>query len=120
MYWLLQGQGEPVEEVGKLIYKASEAYLQAYPAFLQRILGHRTFSRRYRRRLQKRAAESQERRFSGDYVYTFVEGDNEIFDFGVDYIECAVVKFLKEQGALELAPYICPVDILYSESLGWG
>jgi hypothetical protein len=34
--------------------------------------------------------------------------------------ECAVVKFLAAQGSPELAPYICPVDILYSEALGWG
>jgi hypothetical protein len=120
MYRVLQRRGEPVEEVGTLIYQASEAYLQAYPAFLRRILGHRTFSRRYLRQLQKGAAESQERRYPGNYVYSYVESDGETFDFGVDYIECAVVKFLKDQGAPELAPYICPTDILYSESLGWG
>lgn len=120
MYRVLQHCGETVEEVGILIYQASEAYLQAYPTFLRRILGRGTFSRRYRRRVQKRAAESQVRRYPGDYVYTFVEGDGETFDFGVDYTECAVVKFLAAQGSPELAPHICPVDILYSEALGWG
>ena len=84
MYRVLQRRGETVEAVGTLAYQASETYLQAYPAFLRRILGHRTFSRRYLRRLQKRAAESQERRYPGDYVYIFVEGDGETFDFGVD------------------------------------
>ena len=120
MYRVLQRRGETVEEIGTLIYQASEAYLQAYPAFLQRILGRGTFSRRYRQRVQKRAVESQARRYPGDYVYRFVEGDGETFDFGVDYTECAVVKFLAAQGSPELAPYICPVDILYSEALGWG
>jgi hypothetical protein len=53
-----------------------------------------TFSRRYKRRLQKRAAESQERRYAEDYVFAFVDGDGETFDYGVDYIECATCKFL--------------------------
>jgi hypothetical protein len=120
MYRVLKRRGETIEEIGVLAYQASEAYLQAYPAFLRRFVGHMTFSRRYLRRLQKRAAESWERRHPGDYVYTFVPGDGETFDYGVDYAECAGYKFLKEQGAAELAPYICPADILYSQALGWG
>ena len=75
---------------------------------------------RYIRRLRKRAAESHERRYPGDYVYTFVEGDGETFDFGVDYLECACCKFLQQQGASELGPYICAADLLYSEILDWG
>jgi hypothetical protein len=79
-----------------------------------------TWSRRYLRRLRERAAESQARRYPGDYVYTFVEGDGLTFDYGVDYAECATVKFLNAQGAPELAPYLCAADILYSQALGWG
>lgn len=120
MYRVLKHRGETIEEIGVFAYQASEAYLQAYPAFLRRVMGHMSFSRQYLRRLQKRAAESQERRYPGDYVYEYVEGDGKTFDYGVDYLECAGRKFLKEQGAAELAPYICPGDILYSQALGWG
>ncbi|MCJ7583343.1 MAG: L-2-amino-thiazoline-4-carboxylic acid hydrolase, partial [Anaerolineales bacterium] len=35
-------------------------------------------------------------------------------------LECASCKFLAKQGAPELSPYLCPVDILYSDALGWG
>lgn len=55
-----------------------------------------------------------------DYVYDFIPGDGITFDYGVDYLECASCKFLAKQGAPELAPYLCPVDVLYSEALGWG
>lgn len=120
MYRVLQRRGESVEEIGVFAYQVSEAYLQAYPAFLRRVVGHMTFSARYLRRLKKRAAESHARTYPGDYVYDYVEGDGETFDYGVDYLECAGYKFLKEQGAAELAPYICPADILYSQALGWG
>jgi len=56
----------------------------------------------------------------GVYVFKFVEGDNENFDFGIDYLECASRKFLAAKDALELAPYICVTDILQSEKFGWG
>ena len=120
MYRVLRSQGGTVEEAGELVYESSKAFLRAYPGFLRRLFGHTIFSRRRLRRLRKHAAESQERQYPGDYVYTFVEGDGEEFDFGVDYTECAVCKFLSEQGAPELAPYICSADEIYSEALGWG
>jgi hypothetical protein len=65
------------------------AFLRAYPRFLRRLFGSMTFSRRYIRRLRKRAAESHQRRYPGDYAYTFVEGDGETFDHSADYLECA-------------------------------
>ena len=120
MYRVLKRHGETIEEIGKIVYEMSEAFLNAYPGFLRRLFGHTTFSRRYLRRLRKRAAESQKRQYPGDYAYTFVEGDGETFDYGVDYTECATCKFLNEQGAPALAPYLCAVDCLYSEALGWG
>jgi hypothetical protein len=120
MYRALQRHGQTVEEVGILGYDVMEAYLQAYPRYLRRFLGHMTWSPRYLRRLRERAAESQKRRYPGDYVYTFVAGDGVTFDYGVDYTECASVKFLRAQGAPELAPYLSAADILYSQALGWG
>ncbi len=120
MYRVLRGRGVPLEEIGALSYEASAAYLQAYPQFLRRFMGHMTFSSRYLRKLQQRAAESHERRYPGGYVYDFVPGDGRTFDYGVDYLECASVKFLRAQGAAEFAPYLCAADVLYSEALGWG
>ena len=32
----------------------------------------------------------------------------------------ANVKFLRAQGAMKLAPYVCAVDKIASEMLGWG
>lgn len=120
MYRVLRKHGETVEQVGRLLYEASEVFLKVYPGFLHRFFGQMTFSRLYLRRLQKRAAESRKRKYPGDYVYTFVKGDGETFDYGVDYVECAACKFLGAQGAAELAPYLCAADRLYSEMLGWG
>jgi hypothetical protein len=51
---------------------------------------------------------------------TYVEGDGQEFDFGVDYTECAVCKFLRVENAFELAPYACALDQPVGELLGWG
>lgn len=75
MYRVLTAHGETLEAVGQLIYEVDRAFLKAYPRLLRRVFGSMTFSRRYIRGLQKRAAESHQRRYPGDYVYTFVEGD---------------------------------------------
>ena len=84
------------------------------------MMGYNTLSRRFLKRLKEGAARSQERQYPGGYVLCFVEDDGKAFDYGVDYTDCASVKFLVVQGSPELAPYICPVDILYSAALGWG
>lgn len=119
-YRALKVHGKTVEETGKIIYQITKAYLDSMPWLLRRFLGRINFSQRSLRKIEKRAKESQERQYPGNFVFNYVKGDNKDFDFGVDYIECAVCKFLDKQDASELAPFICPVDILYSDTLGWG
>ena len=120
VYRVAKARGKTLEEIGELVYEIGRAFLRAYPAFLMRFFGNMNFSRFYIGRLRKRAKESHLRQYPEDYVFNFIEGDGVSFDYGVDYLECAGCKFLARQGASELAPYICPVDILYSETLGWG
>ena len=120
MYRVLQRRGATIEEVGRLVYQVSEAFIQRYPRPLRRLLGSVRFSRRSLERLEKRAAESQERLYPGDYVFRFVPGNGEEFDYGIDYVECGTCKFLQANGAPELSPYLCATDRLYSETFGWG
>ena len=120
VYRVSIAQGKTVEQTGELVYEIGRAFLKTSPVFLLRPLTPLKFSRRSWNRLQKRAIESHARKYPDDYVYDFVEGDGTTFDYGVDYIECTSCKFLAKQGAPELAPYLCPVDILFSKALGWG
>ena len=120
MYRVLGRRGVSLEEAGELIYRICEEVMGSYPGFVLKILGGSNFSGRHIRDLRRRAEESQRRLYPGDYVYSFVEGDGEGFDYGVDYTECASVKFLEAEGAPELAPYLCLIDILYSERFDWG
>jgi hypothetical protein len=67
---------------------------------------------------RRRAPLSQERRYAGDWVFEYVEGDGETFDWGRDYVECGIVKFLHSQGADELTPYLCLTDYALFGALG--
>jgi hypothetical protein len=120
MYRVLKKRGITLEETGWLIYEVCQAMMSSYPKFALRLFGRMDFSKRYQRGVQKRAQESHRREYPGDYVFNFVQGDGKEFDFGVDYVECAGYSFLKKQGAPELTPYLCNIDILYSEAFSWG
>ena len=120
IYRTFREHGRTLDEAGRLVYEICEAEVQALPGWLCRVIGVLWFSRAVARRLRRRAALSQERKYPGGYVLTYVEGDSQDFDYGIDYTECATCKFLRAQDALELAPYVCAVDKISSEVLGWG
>ncbi len=120
VYQAFRDHGRTLEEAGRLVCEIGEAEIQAIPGWVRGALGIAWFSKWFRRRLQKRAASSLERRYPGDYVLAYVEGDGRDFDYGIDYLECASCKLLAEHGASELAPYVCAVDKVAGEMLGWG
>ena len=120
IYRVLRRNGLTFEEAGKIIYQMNESEWDFIPILLRRIIGYLWFSPLFIKRLRKRAKESQERKYPGGYVLTFIEGDGRTFDYGLDYTECATCKFLNRQGASELAPLICAFDKSASEILGWG
>ena len=117
---MLKSYGKSVEEVGRLSYEITEEALGGYPKFLDKLLAQWRFSRFSLVRAQQRAAESQQRQYPGDWVFTFVEGDGKTFDYGVDYSECGICKFYHAQDADELTPYICLLDYQMSAAMGTG
>lgn len=120
VYRALQRQGLTVEDAGQLAFEIGSAELKAIPSVARRFIGYLWFSPWFKERIRKRATDTQLRRYPGNYVLTYVEGDGREFDYGVDYLECASCKLLEAEDALELAPYVCAVDKIASELLGWG
>ena len=120
VYRVNKAHGKTAEQTGEMVFKMGRAFLNSFPTFLLRLLMPLNFSRRYLDLIRKGAIESQQRKYPEGNVIDFIEGDGKNFDYGVDYLECASCKFLAKQGASEIAPYLCPVDILFSEALGWG
>ena len=120
MYRVNKTHGKTAEQTGEMMFEIGKAFLRSYPVILVYLFGRMNFSRQYLEFVRRGAIESQQRKYPEGSVINFVECDGENFDYGVDYVECASCKFLSKQGAPELAPYLCPVDILYSDTLGWG
>jgi hypothetical protein len=117
LYKALKKRGKTAEEAGRLAYEGVEAQVQSYPRFLLNLAG------RWRLRkssLKRNAALSQSRRYPGDWVYTFIEGDGQAFDVGMDYTECGICKFFHEQGADEFAPYLCLTEYPVQKAMGTG
>ena len=120
VYRVSKANGKTVEQTGVMVFEMGRAFLNSFPTFLLRLFVPVSFSQYAMEQLRKGAIESHRQEYPESSVINFVEGDGVTFDYGVDYIECASCKFLAKQGALEIAPYLCPVDILFSEALGWG
>jgi len=120
LYRTLKRHGEPVEEIGELVHQGVETFFGMFPRFLLRLYGGLNFTRRTLRRAQVNALESQKREYPGAWVYTVVEGDGEAYDWGVDQVECGICKFFANQDAEEFVPYVCALDFIASDYLGWG
>jgi hypothetical protein len=120
LYLALQPRRIAVEEVGEIAYRAFESRLQSTSRLKLRLWGWMAFTGISRRAMKAQAETSQEHRYPGDFIYTWVDGDGVEFDYGLDFTECAVLKFFQAQGAAELAPYICPADFPYSRATGTG
>jgi hypothetical protein len=117
-YRVMKRHNRTIEETGELLYRIMEAWIRRYPRFIRRLLGSYYLSKLSRRQSKKRAPFSQERRYAGDWVFEYVEGDGETFEWGRDYVECGIVKFLHSQGADELTPYLCLTDYALFGALG--
>ena len=117
-YRVMKRHSRTIEETGELLYRIMEAWIRRYPGFIRRLMGTYYMSKLSRHQSKRRAPLSQERRYAGDWVFEYVEGDGETFGWGRDYAECGIVKFLHSQGADELTPYLCLTDYALFGALG--
>ena len=120
LYRILKKRGITINEIGKLIDQLVEKYLATYPKLLIKMFSRGFFSKRRMKEIQKGAEKSLLRSNPDSYVFHYIPGDGKEFTFGVDYLECGSLKFLRKEGAEELAPIVCRADIFYSKILGWG
>jgi hypothetical protein len=119
-YRAMQAWSISIHESGLLFFEFTRNYVEHVPGLVRRYLGVQMFTERFQRKAREKAIESQERPLPEGYICKYVEGDGITFDFGVDYLRCATLEFLRRQGAEELAPYTCALDYISSEFLGWG
>ncbi|MCX5888878.1 MAG: L-2-amino-thiazoline-4-carboxylic acid hydrolase [Deltaproteobacteria bacterium] len=119
-YQPMQAYGKTAADVGRMIYDLNETGLTRYPKAQALTEGARWFTRSNLENMQKWAAWTQKWEYPANWEATLIQGDGKDFDFGYDYQECAVVKYLQSQRASELAPYVCLNDFLKSRAFGTG
>jgi len=67
------------------------------------------------------AWRSQLKIFPEDYILTFVPGDGETFDWGLDYTQCPNVILFSRHGAADLVyPLVCAMDYVAGKALYVG
>jgi hypothetical protein len=118
LYRVLRSHGETTEQISELAYQIAEVWLNRYPRLVRKLIGRMYMSRWWRRRMRKRALASRARRYAGDFVYRVVEGDRQEFEWGINYLECGIVKFCHTQGVDEFTSYICRIDHLLFPAIG--
>lgn len=120
LYQAMREKGRSAADAGRLLYDLNAADWAALPRQRARTMGKALFSRRYLTALKKWAADSQKRRYPGDWVVRVVPGDGKTFDVGYDYTACGAVTYFRAQGVAEVAPYFCLNDFLASKAEGTG
>lgn len=108
LYKAMKARGKTAEETGKILYDTIEVRSRcpSPPIRPSKRLSREELMRRRRERAEK----SQKRRYPGDWVYGFVEGDGREFDYGYDFSECGTRKFYHAQGADEFLAFCCFLD----------
>ncbi|MBN1246540.1 MAG: L-2-amino-thiazoline-4-carboxylic acid hydrolase [Anaerolineae bacterium] len=119
LYRVLAANGASLEAGGAVIYDVFQAQAD-YPAWLMRAVGRLEYSRAYQKRLHAAVEATQRRRYDGDWVASWVEGDGTTFDYGTDIHECGICKLYAAEGVPELAPYLCLSDEVGSRATGRG
>jgi hypothetical protein len=120
LYGALRKYGKTAEDTGKLLYDLDEAEFKATPDAQKKMMSERMFSPKYKDMFRDWASWTQKRELRSNWVARFVEGRGGDFDYGCDYVECAMVKYVTSQKVPELAPYICPADFPSSKAYDSG
>ncbi len=119
VYKAMKKHGKSPEEAWELCHMALRFRLAEIPRWKRWLLRRFMFSRLVRKIMARRARQQLKVRF-GDFEVEYLIGEGDKFDFGVNYLQCGNLKFVKRQGGEEFAPYICMSDIALSNAMGWG
>jgi len=115
---ILRDEGVPIRKNGQMIYEISVGYYNAIPSLVKWFARFTYFGDSRKSRMQAAAQRSQLRRYPGDWVFEFVEGDGKSFQYGLDMTECGLVKFWNAQGLEEFTPYLCLTDYAFWRAIG--
>jgi hypothetical protein len=111
--------GGTAEDTGWMFHHLLRTGLDRVPRVLRHWIGQRRPAGRSPKQWEKMVRRSQARRYPGDWVFENLERDEGSFDFGMDVTECGALQYLHAHGADELTPYICDLDRVAAEMMGY-
>lgn len=120
LHLVLSRRGFSGRDTGRLYYELNAQELAQAPARELQARGAALFSPENRLALMAWAEQTQKRAYPADWVAAFVPGDGATFDLGYDYAECGALKYFRDNGAEDVAPYFCINDFLSSKAMGTG
>lgn len=120
LYRTLRERGLRRDEAAEVMYSVYERFYASFPRALYAVVERVTFWPFAVPLVRRYAARSQRRRHERDFVFEFVRGDGVSFDFGVDFIECALCKLWDAVGETEFREIHCSIDFPMSGACGWG
>jgi len=115
---ILRNENVSTRKNGKMIFKLASDYYHGIFAPVKWYLRWDYFRESTKQAREAAAKLSQLRRYPGDWVFEFVEGDGKSFDYGVNYTECALKKLWTIQGLEEFVPYLCLCDYALWRAIG--
>ena len=115
LYLAMRRRGYAAQEAGWVIYQAVVARVATLPR--QPFTG---LTPERVAAMREEAARSQERRYPGDWVWEFVEGDGGRSEYGFDFLECGTQKLYRAHDAEEFLPFYCYLDFVTYRAEGWG
>lgn len=118
-YKAMKKHGKSSGEAWELCHEALRFRLAEIPQWKRWLLRLFMFSRPVRKIVEIRARQQQKVRF-GDFEVEYLIGEGHDFGFGVNYLQCGNLNFVKKHGGEEFAPYVCMSDIALSDAMGWG
>lgn len=119
LYKAMKRRKKGVDEIWEVCHDAIKLWAESIPDFMKSLIRLFMYSSFTKKRAEKIARKTQEKPM-GDFVMRYVEGDGVSFDWGVDYLGCSILNFVRDQDAEEFAPYVCMTDIPLSDAMGWG
>ena len=115
VYKKLSTQGKSADESWDVCNTIMKIQLNSLPRLVRKIVKRSVFTKKQMRIYKRQSLKSHDRLYPQGDVFNFIESDNKSYDYGIDIVECAKVKFLKEQQVMEFMPYVCLIDKLWAE-----
>ena len=107
-------------QIGKVIFDAFDGYFKARPRIVRRVIGYLATSKFFIGKMKKQIEWSAQRKYEEDFVTEYVESEGQDFDFGYNYVECAIHKLFKKHGVEKFLRYVCLGDYAMYKSLCIG